>query len=137
MADAFFSGRTEDTFQISAMNITFPVVMLSSCIGTIFGAVGNADIEAEIGKGDRECAQNFAAFSLCTAVWVSVWTLHMACIPLVLSQVFSQLFLAEGETRISAFGIAGASLIRSSGKRLCISGNPLYGTDQVSGKSYQ
>lgn len=36
------------------------------------------------------------------------WTFHMGCVPLVLSQVFSQLFLAEGESRISAVGIAGA-----------------------------
>lgn len=143
LADAFFVGRTEDTFQISAMTITFPVVMLASCIGTIFGAGGNANIAAELGKGDRERAQNFAAFSLYTAALVSAvlsivllltkepllyrigadensfgfckdylfWTFHMACIPLVLSQVFSQLFLAEGETQISALGIAGAGLL--------------------------
>ena len=28
LADAFFVGRTGDTFQISAMTITFPIVMI-------------------------------------------------------------------------------------------------------------
>lgn len=39
------------------------------------------------------------------------WTFHIACIPQVLTQVFSQLFLAEGESRISAIGIATAGII--------------------------
>lgn len=143
LADAFFVGRTEDTFQISAMTITFPVVMLASCIGTIFGAGGNANMAAELGKEDRERAKTFSAFSIYTAGGVTIalslvllavkepllyligadensvvfckdylfWTFHVACVPLVLSQVFSQLFLAEGESRISAMGIAGAGLL--------------------------
>lgn len=143
LADAFFVGRTKDTFQISAMTITFPIVMLASCVGTIFGAGGNANIAAELGKGNRERARNFAAFSIYAAAMVTAvlsfallfskerllymigadgssvgfcrdylfWTFHIACIPLVLSQVFSQLFLAEGETQISAAGIAGAGFL--------------------------
>lgn len=143
LADAFFVGRTEDTFQISAMTITFPVVMLASCVGTIFGAGGNANMATELGKDDREGAKTFSAFSIYTACGVTIllslllwavkepllytigadensvvfckdylfWTFHIACVPLVLSQVFSQLFLAEGESKISAVGIAGAGLL--------------------------
>ncbi len=143
LADAFFVGRTGDTYQISAMTITFPVVMLASCVGTIFGAGGNANIAAELGKGDREKAKSFSVFSVYTASVVTMilsiillitkepllymigadenslnfckgyllWTFHVACVPLVLSQVFSQLFLAEGESKISAIGIAGAGLL--------------------------
>lgn len=142
LADAFFVGRTNDTYQISSMAITFPVVMLVSCVGTIFGAGANANMAAELGKGDRERAKAFSAFSVYTAAAVVVvlsfillaakrpilyaigadefsigfcadylfWVFHIGCVPLVLSQVFSQLFLAEGESKISAFGIglAGA-----------------------------
>lgn len=143
LADAFFVGRTGDTFQISAMTITFPIVMLASCIGTIFGAGGNANMATELGKEERERAKTFSAFSIYTAAGVTIilslvllavkepllymvgadgssvgfckdylfWTFHIACVPLVLSQVFSQLFLAEGESQISAFGIAGAGLL--------------------------
>lgn len=143
LADAFFVGRTGDTFQISAMTITFPVVMLITCIGTIFGAGGNAHMASELGKYNRERAKMFSVFSIYTAAAVTIvfsiillaakepllyligadensigfckdylfWTFHIACIPLVLSQVFSQLFLAEGESKISAIGIAGAGLL--------------------------
>lgn len=143
LADAFFVGCTQDTFQISAMTITFPVVMLASCIGTVFGAGGNANMATELGKENRERAKTFSVFSVYMASAVTMilsfillavkepllytigadensvgfckdylfWTFHIACVPLVLSQVFSQLFLAEGESKISAIGIAGAGLL--------------------------
>ncbi len=143
LADAFFVGRTGDTFQISAMTITFPVVMTASCISTVFGVGANANIASELGKENRNRAKNFSAFSIymCVAVIVVLsfilmavknkvlykigadensigfcksyllWTFHVACIPLVLSQVLSQMFLAEGESKISAAGIAGAGIL--------------------------
>lgn len=140
LADAFFVGRTGDTFQISAMTITFPVVMILSCIGTIFGVGANANMASELGRKNREQAKQFSAFAVYTSALITVtlsfillfikeplllmigadehslvfckdylfYTFHSACLPLVLSQVFSQLFLAEGESKISAIGIAGA-----------------------------
>lgn len=143
LADAFFVGRTNDTFQISSMAITFPVVMLISCVGTIFGAGANANMAAELGKGNRERAKTFSAFSVYTSASVVIllsvillaaknpilymigaddssigfctdylfWVFHIGCVPLVLSQVFSQLFLAEGESKISAFGIGLAGVL--------------------------
>ena len=143
LADAFFVGRTGDTFQISAMTITFPIVMLLTCIGTIFGVGANANMAAELGKGEREQAQRYSAFAVYASGVITillsiilllvkeplllmigadenslgfckdylVWTFHAACVPLVMSQVFSQLFLAEGESKISAIGIAGAGAL--------------------------
>lgn len=143
LADAFFVGRTGDTFQISAMTITFPIVMILTCIGTIFGVGANANMASELGKGKRERAKNFSAFAVYAAGGIIAllslilvaaktplllmiganedslgfcvdylfWTFHMGCVPLVLSQVFSQLFLAEGESKISAIGIAGAGAL--------------------------
>ena len=72
LADAFFVGRTNDTFQISSMAITFPVVMLISCVGTIFGAGANANMAAELGKGNRERAKTFSAFSVYTSAGVVI-----------------------------------------------------------------
>lgn len=143
LADAFFVGRTGDTFQIASMAITFPVMMLITCVGTIFGAGGNANIATELGKGDRERAKNVSVFSLYAASAVVVvlsiillvakrpilymigaddnslgfcedylfWVFHIGCVPLVLSQVFSQLFLAEGESNVSAFGVGLAGIL--------------------------
>jgi len=67
LADAFFVGRTGDTFQISAMTITFPIVMILTCIGTIFGVGANANMASELGKGNRERAKNFSAFAVYAA----------------------------------------------------------------------
>ena len=39
------------------------------------------------------------------------WTLHVACVPMVFSQVMAQMFTAEGETRIASIGITGAGII--------------------------
>lgn len=143
LADAFFVGRTGDTYQISAMTVTFPVVMILTCIGTIFGVGANANMASELGKGNRERAKSFSAFAVWTAGVIIVilslillgvknsllymigadensigfctdyllWTFHLGSVPLVLSQVFSQLFLAEGESKISAVGIAGAGAL--------------------------
>lgn len=72
LADAFFVGRTGDTFQISSMAITFPVVMLVSCVGTIFGAGANANMAAELGRGNRERAKSICTFSLYAAAAVVV-----------------------------------------------------------------
>lgn len=140
LADAFFVGRTGDTYQISSMTITFPIVMLITCIANVFGVGANSNMARELGKGNRERAKNYSAFAVYTAGTLVVvfslvllavkepllylvgadenslpfcrdylfWTIHMACLPLLLSQIFSQLFLAEGESQIAAIGIAGA-----------------------------
>ena len=39
------------------------------------------------------------------------WVLHVACIPMVFSQVMAQLLTAEGETKLASIGIAGAGLL--------------------------
>ena len=52
LADAFFVGRTGDMYQVSAMTITFPVIMMMNCVTTIFAAGGNA---AGTPAGERWC----------------------------------------------------------------------------------
>lgn len=143
LADAFFVGRTGDTYQISSMAITFPVVMLISCVGTIFGAGANANMASELGRGNRKRAKMFSSFSIYTAaVTVMIlslillfkkdailysigaddhslvfcreyllWTFHVGCVPLVLSQVFSALFASEGESKIAAAGVGLAGVL--------------------------
>ena len=51
LADAFFVGQTGDTYQVSAMTITFPVIMMMTCVTTVFATGGNATIVAALGKG--------------------------------------------------------------------------------------
>ncbi len=143
LADAFFVERTGDTYQISAMTITFPVAMMMACTATIFGTGGNANIASCLGMGDKERAEKFATFSVYTALMVIavyaviiacfqtpllhflgaseqsiefckaylMWALMFSCVPLVFNQVISQLFLAEGESKIAGFGIALSAVL--------------------------
>lgn len=70
LTDAFFVGRTEDTFQISAMTITFPIVMMIGCIATIFAAGGNANIAAALGTNNKERAKRISVFAVYTALGI-------------------------------------------------------------------
>lgn len=143
LTDAFFVGRTGDTFQISAMTVTLPLVMTMTVTATIFGAGGNANVAASLGTKNPKRAKTFSVFAIYTAITVIavisliiflfekqllgilgadensyrfcqgyvLWVLHVACVPMVFSQVMAQLFTAEGETKLASIGIAGAGLL--------------------------
>ncbi len=143
LADAFFVGRTGDTYQVAAMTVTFPVIMMMNCVTTIFSTGGNATIASALGTRNRARAQKIAVFSLYTSIFVVVtyallvycfrkdlfqflgasnlsmgycedylfWALLASSIPFTFNQVISQLFLAEGESRIAGLGITAAGLI--------------------------
>lgn len=152
LTDAFFVGRTEDTFQISAMTITFPIIMMMQFIATIFGVGANANIAAELGKGNKERAKNFSSFAIYSAAVITIiysvglllaetpllgllgadsnsighckdylfWVVHIGCIPAVMVQTLSQLFMAEGETKIAATGVAMAGVVNIILDPICI-----------------
>lgn len=143
LTDAFFVGRTGDQFQIGAMTITLPLIMLMTVIATVFGAGGNANIASSLGARNPERAKKFSTFAVYTSVMIVAvvslfiyafedillgvlgatvdslvhcrryicWTLHVACVPMVFSQVMAQMFTAEGETKIASIGITGAGII--------------------------
>lgn len=68
LADAFFIGRTGDAYQVAAMTLTSPVYLSMTCIATIFGAGGNANIAACLGGRDRKRATHFATFCMYTTI---------------------------------------------------------------------
>lgn len=143
LTDAFFVGRTGNEFQIGAMTITLPLIMLMTVIATVFGAGGNANIASSLGARNPERAKKFSTFAVYTSVMIVAvvslfiyafedillgvlgatadslvhcrryicWTLHVACVPMVFSQVMAQMFTAEGETKIASIGITGAGII--------------------------
>lgn len=68
LTDAFFVGRTGDTFQISAMTITLPLVMTMTVIATIFGAGGNANVAAALGTKNYKRAKKVSVFAIYTSI---------------------------------------------------------------------
>lgn len=143
LTDAFFVGQTGDAFQISAMTITMPLILIMTVIATVFGAGGNANVAASLGAKKPEGARYFSAFAVYTAISVIAvisilififeshflsilganegsmdfcrgyikWTLHIACVPMVFSQVMAQLFSSQGDTKLASIGITGAGII--------------------------
>ncbi|MCR5387641.1 MAG: hypothetical protein K6E56_00175 [Lachnospiraceae bacterium] len=137
ITDTFFVGRTGDTAQISAMTVTFPLIMFMTCVVNIFGIGANANVAAAIAKRDIKRAKNYSAFSFYAAmIMIAIisaiilafetpvitvlgadaqssyycrgyllWAMHIPCCVLVGAQVFAQLFMAEGEAKVSGFGV--------------------------------
>ncbi len=68
LTDAFFVGRTGDKFQISAMTITLPLVMMITVVATVFGAGANANIAASLGAKDYGKTKSFSSFSMYAAI---------------------------------------------------------------------
>lgn len=148
----FFVGRTEDTYQISAMTIIFPFLMFMQFLATIFGVGANADIAASPGHGDREKARRYACFAIFSATVLVIlysvvmlfaetkalrlfgaddhsishcknyllWVLHVGCVPAVLVQTISQLFMGEGRSKESAAGVALAGILNIILDPICI-----------------
>ncbi len=152
LTDTFFVGRTGDNSQISAMTITFPLVMMMQFIAAVFGVGANANMASELGRGDRKRARQYSVFAIISAILMVVfyslfmlagetavlrflgadntsidyckgylfWVLHVGGIPAVLVQTFSQLYMAEGESNVSATGVSIAGIANIILDPICI-----------------
>ena len=66
MVDGIFVARWVNTDALSAINITMPMIYLSSALGMMFGSGGNALVAKKLGEGRQREAQE--DFSLLMAV---------------------------------------------------------------------
>lgn len=63
LADTFFVGHTGDAAQVAALTLVFPLYMLLTGIGNLFGIGANSRISRCLGVGDREGAKKTCIFS--------------------------------------------------------------------------
>ena len=63
LADTFFVGHTGDSAQVAALTLVFPVYMLLTGIGNLFGIGANSRIARCLGVGDREGAKKTCGFA--------------------------------------------------------------------------
>lgn len=76
--DGIFVARWVDTNALSAINITMPMIYLSSALGMMFGTGGNALVAKKIGEGKvKEARQDFSLLMV-TAFLFSV-VLSLLC----------------------------------------------------------
>lgn len=63
LADTFFVGHTGDPAQVAALTLVFPVYMLLTGIGNLFGIGANSRIARCLGAGDPEGARKTCGFA--------------------------------------------------------------------------
>ncbi len=64
LVDAFYIGRTGNSFMMAATTITLPVMLLNISFGNLFGIGGGSQVARKLGAGDPESARKVSAFSV-------------------------------------------------------------------------
>ncbi len=64
LADTFFVGHTGDPAQVAALTLVFPIYMVLTGIGNLFGIGANSRISRCLGLQDREGAKAVCVFSM-------------------------------------------------------------------------
>ena len=72
LADTFFVGHTGDPAQVAALTLVFPIYMILTGIGNLFGIGANSKISRCLGVGDREGARRTCSFTLWGGLGVTV-----------------------------------------------------------------
>ncbi len=68
MVDAFYIGRTGNSFMMAATTITLPVLLLNISFGNLFGIGGGSQVARKLGAGDPQSARKVSAFSFYGAI---------------------------------------------------------------------
>ena len=72
MVDAFFIGRTGNSYMMAATTITLTMVMMNVALSNLFGIGGGSLVARRMGAGDEEGARQVSAYSLYGAVVIAV-----------------------------------------------------------------
>ena len=86
LADTFFVGHTNDPAQVAALTLSFPLFMLLTMVGNLFGVGANSFISRSLGQGRRdraEVASTFAFYGALAAVAVLMAVLGIGMKPIL------------------------------------------------------
>ena len=72
MVDAFFIGRTGNSYMMAATTITITLVMLNVALANLFGIGGGSHVARMMGAGEPERARQVSAFSAYGAVCLAL-----------------------------------------------------------------
>ena len=68
LADTFFVGHTNDPAQVAALTLSFPLFMMLTMVGNLFGIGANSFISRSLGQGDRNRAARASTFAFYAAL---------------------------------------------------------------------
>ena len=72
MVDAFFIGRTGNSYMMAATTLTLTMVMMNVALSNLFGIGGGSQVARLMGAGRTDEARQVSAFSVCGAVAVAL-----------------------------------------------------------------
>ena len=85
MVDAFFIGRTGNSYMMAATTITLTLVLMNIALSNLFGTGGGSLVARLMGAGQEKEAKNVSAFSFYGAIVIAL--LYSALIGLFLDPV--------------------------------------------------
>ena len=127
MVDTFFIGLMRDDYQLAAVNLAYPVMMISIAISNIVGTGASSLIARSLGakRMDRACRTLTAGFELTVVNSLAVTCLGMAFLPAIVKGLGAQsntFLYTEQYTRIIILGslftmgnYTSGQLLRSEG----------------------
>ncbi len=71
MVDAFFIGRTGNSYMMAATSLTLTMVMMSVALSNLFGVGGGSQVARLMGRGEEESARRVSAFSMYGAIAIA------------------------------------------------------------------
>ena len=72
LADTFFVGRTNDPSQVAALTLSFPIFMMLTMVGNLFGIGANSFISRSLGQGDKKRAKRASTFAFYGAIITTI-----------------------------------------------------------------
>ena len=114
MVDTFFIGLMRDDYQLAAVNLAYPVMMISIAISNIVGTGASSLIARSLGakRMDRACRTLTAGFELTVVNSLAVTCLGMAGSLFTMGNYTSgQLLRSEGSVKYSVLGMIAGTLV--------------------------
>lgn len=97
LADTWFIGQTGDPLQVAAVTVSYPLFMLLSGFGNLFGIGGGSLISRLLGRGEQGNAGKIGTF----VIWASS----------IAALAYSFLIFGFGGQALRVLGIGGETLI--------------------------
>ena len=90
LADTYFVGEMNDPYQLSAINVCLPLMLMFTALANLFGIGGSGALSRALGRGDTDTAKRISSFAVYGGIAVSI--------------VYSAVVLAFSEPILYAMG---------------------------------
>lgn len=72
LADTYFVGTLDDPYQLSAINVCLPLMLIFTALANLFGIGGSGVVSRALGRGEREEAKKVTSFCIYGGVAVTL-----------------------------------------------------------------